>query len=181
MRVGELLNSVGIINLLLLAVLIICCYTDLKERRILNIIIFPALLVALILQLATQGLAGAFSWGVGTLAGLALLFIPFLMRGIGAGDVKLLGVVGAFKGAGFVLESFLYAAIWGGLFSVLFLLKEKKLKKTLRNLGLSLKVLFFSCFRIFNLDSLENNEVAALPYGLAISLGTITCLVGDWL
>ena len=181
MRVIGILSSVGLPDLLLLVVLLICCYTDLKERKILNIIVFPATLIALIVHLFLQGSGGALFWVKGTLVGLALLFIPFAMGGIGAGDVKLLGVVGSFKGAFFVFKAFLCAAILGGVFSFLFLLKEKRLKKTLCNLGSALKVFLFSCFRICNFGSLENDDIAALPYGLAIVLGTIVCLVGEWL
>ncbi|MDD2433343.1 MAG: A24 family peptidase [Clostridia bacterium] len=181
MRAIETLSSIGLLGLLLLIVLFICCYTDLKERKILNIIIFPATLVALSIHLLGQGLEGALFWGKGTLVGLVLLFIPFAMGGLGAGDVKLLGVVGSFKGAFFVFKAFLCAALLGGVFSFLFLLKKKRLKKTLCNLGSALQVFLFSCFRICNFGNLENDDVEALPYGLAIVLGTIVCLAGEWL
>ena len=181
MRVIEMFYSVKAVDFLLLGILIICCYTDLKERKVFNIIVFPAALVALLLHLLLEGGAGVLFWGKGTLAGLALLLIPFMMGGIGAGDVKLLGVVGSFKGAAFVLQAFLCAAILGGIFSFFFLLKKKRLKKTLANLGLALKVFLISCFRVFNLAKLEQEDIVAIPYGLAIGLGTIVCLVGDWL
>ncbi|HHY05467.1 MAG TPA: prepilin peptidase [Clostridia bacterium] len=181
MRAIGRLSSIGLLDLLLLVVLFICCYTDLQERKILNVVVLPAMLVALIMHLLLQGVAGALFWGKGTLVGLALLFIPFALGGLGAGDVKLLGVVGSFKGVFFVFKAFLGAALLGGVFAFLFLLKKKRLKKTLRNLGSALQVFLFSCFRICNLGNLENDDVEALPYGLAIVLGTIVCLAGEWL
>jgi prepilin peptidase CpaA len=47
-----------------------------------------------------------------------LLVIPFALGGIGAGDVKLLGIIGALKGPDFVFIAFLAAAITGGIMSV---------------------------------------------------------------
>jgi len=179
MRAWEMINSLGYLNLLLLVILIICGYTDLKERRILNIVVLPAILIALLFHLAQGGFAGAIFWGKGTLAGLALLFIPFALGGLGAGDVKLLGVVGAFKGAGFVLMAFLYAAILGGIFALFLLIKKKRLKKTLCHIGNAFKVFCLSRFRIFNLAHLEQERIIAIPYGVAIALGAIVCLVGE--
>lgn len=181
MRGGELLYVLKITDLLLLGILLVSCYTDLKERRILNILVLPGMLLALVLHLAQQGLAGILFWGKGTLAGIALLFIPFVLGGIGAGDVKLLGVVGSFKGAWFAFQTFLCAAILGGLFSLIVLCKEKKLKSTLGNVGKALKVLLFSSFRVINLGSFAQEKFVAIPYGLAIALGAILCLVGEWL
>ena len=181
MRALEIISSVWFMELLLLGILVICCYTDLKERKILNIIVLPAMVMALLLQFIQRGGPGVLSWVWGALAGMALLFIPFALGGIGAGDVKLLGVVGSFKGAAFAFKVFLAAAIIGGIISFALLLKEKRLRESLANIGTALKVFLLSCFRIFNLNKLEQENVVAIPYGIAIALGAIVCLVGDWL
>ena len=181
MRALEIISSTWFMELLLLGILIICCYTDLKERRILNVVVLPALVIALLLQFIQNGGTGILSWVLGTLAGIALLFIPFALGGIGAGDVKLLGVVGSFKGTAFALQVFLVAAIIGGIISFALLLKEKRLGQSLFNVGKALKVFLFSCFRIFNLNKLDQENIVAIPYGIAIALGAIVCLAGGWL
>ncbi|MGI6144474.1 MAG: prepilin peptidase [Clostridia bacterium] len=181
MRALEMINSTWFMELLLLGILIICCYTDLKERKILNTVVLPAMVVALFLQFIQKGGTGILSWALGTLAGIALLFIPFALGGIGAGDVKLLGVIGSFKGAAFAFKVFLIAAIIGGIISFILLLKEKRLRQSLVNIGMALKVFLLSCFRIFNLNKLDQENVVAIPYGIAIALGAIVCLAGGWL
>ena len=163
----------------LIVTLLVCCYTDLKQRKVLNAVLFPTALLALLLHVAWQGGEGALLWGKGTLTGIALLFIPFVLGGIGAGDVKLLGVVGSFKGALFVFKAFLCAALLGGIFSLLFLWKKKELRQTLSRMGGAFKLFLFSCFRVWNFAQLEGNDTAALPYGVAIALGSIICLVGE--
>jgi prepilin peptidase CpaA len=169
-------------NVLLVATLLVSCYTDLKKRKVLNVVVFPAAVLALVLQLLLQGGAGALFWLKGTLAGIGLLFIPFACGGIGAGDVKLLGVVGAFKGAGFAFWTFLCAALLGGLFALLFLIKRKELRQTVAKMGGALKLFLFSCFRVWNMGELdEEKERATIPYGVAIALGSLLCLAGELL
>lgn len=89
-------------------------YTDLREEKIYNGCIAAGWAAALLCNLADSGLRGIplFLCGAGT----ALpLFLLFLFRMLGAGDIKLLSVVGGFAGpeAGFrcILYSFLCGAV----------------------------------------------------------------------
>lgn len=75
-------------NLVIFLILIISILTDLRNRKILNIVTLPAILVAFIYHFFTSGLDGLLFSGQGFLVGLGLLFIPFVMGGIGAGDVN---------------------------------------------------------------------------------------------
>lgn len=174
MRVLAILPQV-----LLVTTLLVCSYTDLKHRKVLNKVLFPAAMLALVLQVALQGGQGALIWLKGTLAGIALLLIPFLLGGIGAGDLKLLGVVGSFMGPGFVLRAFLVAALIGGLLSLIFLWKRKELKHTIKRIGGAIKLFLFSCFRVWNIGQMESEHVVTLPYAVTIALGTFLCLVGE--
>jgi prepilin peptidase CpaA len=82
----------------LIVVLAICTISDLRERRIPNAVLLPALVFALALHGSSSGFAGI-GLAVGGLAvGLLFLMPLYVMRGMGAGDVKLLGVAGAFLG-----------------------------------------------------------------------------------
>ena len=83
------------LTLLLFLVLIIAVTTDLKSHRIPNILLFPALGVAIVLHTTFSGAEGAVFSIAGMCLGIALLLPLYAMGGMGAGDVKLLGVVGA--------------------------------------------------------------------------------------
>lgn len=170
-----------IVDVLLVLTLFFCCYTDLKQRKILNAVLFPAAVLAFLLHFVGQGGAGALFWFKGTLAGMGLLLLPFVLGGIGAGDVKLLAVVGSFKGAFFAFQTFLCGALLGGLFAILCLWKKKQLRHTVGKIGGALKLFLFSCFRIWNVGQLEENGEAAIPYGVAIALGSFLCLAGELL
>ncbi|MFP3361714.1 A24 family peptidase, partial [Planococcus sp. SIMBA_143] len=71
-------------------VLLISFITDVRNRRILNSVTFPAMGIGLLYYTMTLGLEGFLFSGAGLLVGFALLLIPYLLGGMGAGDVKLL-------------------------------------------------------------------------------------------
>ena len=70
-------------DLLLSAVLLICLYTDIKYKKIYNVVTLPAVLVAIIANLYLHGLNGGIDSVKGLVFGLGLLFIPFVMGGLG--------------------------------------------------------------------------------------------------
>ncbi len=100
--------------LLVPAILARAVYTDLRSHRISNRLTLFGLLAGLGLQgfgAGPQGLtAGLFGAGVGLAC-----FAPFyLLRAMGAGDVKLLAVVGAFLGPQGALYAALLSLLAGG-------------------------------------------------------------------
>lgn len=160
-------------DLLLSAVLLTCLYTDIRYKRIYNIITFPAAVVAIIANLHLHGLNGGVDSIKGLAFGMGLLFIPFVMGGIGAGDVKLLGIIGAFKGPEFVWFTFLYMAITGGLISFWIMARNK-------NIAFRLKAILFTLLsfigitpKINYLETIESSAALTFPYGIAITAGAV--------
>ena len=93
---------------------------DLCRGRIPDYLTFPAMLIGLVLGVATAGLAGLLGSGLGLAVGMGLLIPLHFFRGrggkplVGGGDVKLMAAVGALCGWLFVLS----AALLGGLIGV---------------------------------------------------------------
>lgn len=152
----------------------IAAYTDWREHRIYNKLLGPAFLFALILQASSGGLIGIKMSLIGAILGLSLLLLPYFLGGMGAGDVKLLAVIGAFGGPDFVFYSFLYGAIIGGIISVVLLARRKALGVTLKRFFLLLP--FFTKPQ-FLTDDMKEARQAKFPYGIAIVLGTILAFV----
>ena len=92
---------------------------DLATRRIPNVLTFGAALVALIVHAYIGGWNGLGMAAAGWAAGVALFFPIFALGGMGAGDVKLLGAVGAWLGPGAAIWVALYSGIAGGLMGLL--------------------------------------------------------------
>lgn len=164
------------IEIVLFVVLAICVYTDVAARKIYNFVLLPACVSAMLYHFLTGGL-GLGWWSVqGLLLGIVLLIIPFAMGGIGAGDVKLLGVIGALKGPEFVLIAFLAGAIVGGVMSAVYLIKQGKMLTILKNIGCNAFYLVIGAPRIGVVD--KNSPTAVtIPYGAAIALGAVAAYV----
>lgn len=117
------------------------------------------------------------------LMGLALglmLFLPlYLLRVMGAGDVKLLGMVGAFLGPGDTFYAALATMIVGGALAILFVLAKGKLRLMFRNLAsvFQLGYLNVASGSAPNLQVAAQTSVGKLPYAVAIAIGTIGYLI----
>lgn len=99
----------------LLCLLAAAVVFDVASRRIPNLLIVTGLCLGLGIAHSSGGASQA-GWGLlGAITGTAL-FLPFYaLRWLGAGDVKLLGVVGAFTGSAAVCWIALYTLISGGV------------------------------------------------------------------
>lgn len=164
------------IDYLLVLVLLVSCYTDLKHRKIYNVILFPVALLALGFHAGLAGLDGILFTLKGAALGLILFFPPYLLGGMGAGDVKLLAVVGVCKGAEFVFYSFIYTALVGGAISLFILAGQGRVMLTLRQAGLALKTAVCCGWTGWNMPQPDDRSKTSFPYGVAITLGSLTAL-----
>jgi prepilin peptidase CpaA len=164
----------GLNELALGITLSIAAYTDWQERRIYNKLLGPAFLIALILQAEVGGLTGIKIGIYGTILGFSLLLIPYFLGGMGAGDVKLLAVIGAFGGPVFVLNSFLYGAVIGGIISAFLLIRRKSLGMTLKRFLLILPLISRPQFIKEDLQEIHQEK---FPYGIAMVLGTLLAFI----
>src|SRR5688500_12891023 len=101
------------------ALVLIACIPDLRARRIPNWLTFGAAVLAVGYHLATAGIAGLVPSLGGWALGFALFFPLFALRGMGAGDVKLLAAVGAWLGPWQVLWAALLTSVAGGVLALL--------------------------------------------------------------
>ncbi|UTR11519.1 prepilin peptidase [Evansella sp. LMS18] len=164
-----------IINAVLGVALVVSLITDIRSRKILNIVTFPAILFGLIYYSIADGFSGFLFSGAGFLVGFALLLLPYLLGGMGAGDVKLMAAIGALTGISFVLYSFVYTALIGGAISIFLIMKK-------RGVFNSIKSFFFSVIYLrSSLGSLifpkEKQNSIAFPYGVAIVFGTVCAFI----
>ncbi len=117
------------------------------------------------------------------LMGLALglvLFLPlYLMRAMGAGDVKLMAMVGAFLGPADTLYAALFTMVSGGVLAILLTLMRGTALAMLKNIAMYFQI---SLVGVANraapsLQNVPRASVGKLPYGVAIAIGTIGYLV----
>lgn len=173
-----LFQDVYFIKILVL-VLLVAAVIDLHTYKIPNLITLPAVVGALTYYTGVYGVSGlTFSLaGLGT--GVSLLLIPYLMGGLGGGDVKLMGVVGAFLGAKSVFVAFLFSAIVGGIYAFNTLVLHHKSIGAFFKAQQAVLCEFLITRKIRPSAMLLCGDPPRLKYGLAIAFGTglyiITC------
>jgi prepilin peptidase CpaA len=158
-----------IVNIALVAVLAIASAADLRDRRIPNLVTFPAVGLGLVLNGVFFGFDGLRESGQGVGLGLAMLFGLFVLRWMGAGDVKLMAAVGALKGPEFVFYACLWSAVFGAVLALAGLIRSRKL-------GIALAHLYYS--RLMPQPGGSFVSAWRVPYGPAIMLGSLTVLQG---
>ena len=97
---------------------------DLKTRKIPNLLTVPAFVLGLIFQVWFGGLDGLWSALAGFGLGFGMLLVLWLIGGGGAGDVKLMGALGAWLGGRLTIYVLIFSTIFVALGSVLFLMVE---------------------------------------------------------
>jgi prepilin peptidase CpaA len=148
---------------------------DLKYRKIPNYLTLGTALAGLAFNLTVYGWVGLVDGVLGLLLGFACLILPYLLGGMGAGDVKALAALGAWLGPKGTLLLFCYMGIAGGLMALgvliwkgLLWVKIRRGWAILHNLVLNL-VLCRDHSLALALPQIQ--KTAGIPYGVAIALG----------
>jgi prepilin peptidase CpaA len=158
-----------------IVIALIACVTDLRARRIPNVLTFGAAVAALVFH-ATAGQGGLVSAVAGWAVGLAIFFVPFALGGLGGGDVKLLAALGAWLGPREALWIALYAGIAGGVMAVVIAIAHGYLRKALANIGVMLAHWRASGLKTVPGVSLEGSSGPRLAYALPIFCGLVATL-----
>jgi prepilin peptidase CpaA len=159
------------------ALILVLCggWTDWRSARIPNWLTIPGLLIGIVANTVLAGKAGL--WIALEGAGLALgILLPFvLLRGLGAGDWKLMGALGALLGPGPVLVVLFGTVVLTGILGVIQITRTKRWRVTLGNLWeLFLMVLTFG-LRSRPEITLDNPGLMKLPFGAVAAVVTVLC------
>ena len=166
------------LDTLLLLLVAAAAINDLTSRRIPNRLLLSGLIAALVLHAVspTPG-AGLLSCLGGAAVGL-LIFMPFyLVRGMAAGDVKMMATVGAFTGPSAALHIAILAWCAGGAMALVILIARGQVKVALANLW---GILRPALLRLPAVPQAASQSAGSMPYGVAIAAGTIYVLIGRY-
>ncbi|MGA7590657.1 MAG: A24 family peptidase [Candidatus Sulfotelmatobacter sp.] len=146
--------------------------SDLCSRRIPNWLTIPGLLVGVAANAVVSGWSGVETSLLGAGLGL-LLLLPFvIVRGLGGGDWKLAGALGAFVGPRGLWDLLVISVYVAGFMALVLVIYKRRFKETLRNIGrLLVSMLTFHKpgFEV----SLDNPRSLKIPKAVALALGTV--------
>jgi prepilin peptidase CpaA len=159
-----------------IAVSLTACIFDMRTRRIPNVLTLGAAAGAWVVALA-QGGPAALGWSTAAWLLATLLFFPaFALGGMGAGDVKLIGALGAWLGPLGVIYLAFYTALAGGVMALVAVLARGYLREAFRNLYLLLMYWRVQGLRPHPDLSLETSRGPRLAYAIPIAAGALATL-----
>jgi prepilin peptidase CpaA len=154
------------------ALLLTAAAIDLHTQRIPNLIVYPSMLIALTYNTIMNGTGGLIYSAGGIAIGTALLIVPYLLGGMGAGDAKLMGAIGGFLGAKGVLIAFLLTAVVGGIYALIVIFVYRSAFRGFFRKQFN-KLLNFILIRKYMPETMETAKNGPkLCYGVPIAIGT---------
>lgn len=163
--------TITVENIVLLSVLVIAVVTDIRSHRVPNWLTLPAIIAGVGLNLISGGASGLLLSIGGLVLGMGLFIIFYMTGGMGAGDVKLMGAVGAMLGPQMVLMAALCTAIAGGIYALAIIMLHPRAKAQRTAIAEIFKNLVF--FKTFHYNKPKEEPAAPkLCYAVAIAVGT---------
>ena len=147
-------------------------WTDLRSRRIPNWLTVPGLLLGVAANTVLGGWSGLRNSLLG--AGLAMaLLLPFwLLRSLGAGDLKFAVALGAYTGPGRLVDMLLVSVFVAGVMAMALVIYKRRFLETMRNIGHILISLV--TFRLPGSHvTIDNPEALTIPKGVALALTVV--------
>ncbi|HEY0491387.1 MAG TPA: A24 family peptidase [Telluria sp.] len=164
----------------LLALLAAAAITDYRTFRIPNILTGGGILFALVYNaIVAPEWRADWTWApLGMLLGFFALLPMYAIRAMGAGDVKLMAMVGAFLGVTGTMYALLFSIVTGGIAAIAFAMHKRVMGRMLANAGDVMRGMMWSSVATGN-PQLQAGaaSVGRLAYGISIAVGTACSLV----
>jgi prepilin peptidase CpaA len=169
--------DVWLLSLLLLVLLVPAMATDMAQRRIPNVLVFPFWIIAPLAHLLLGGGSAMLDSLAALAIGLAIGIVFWLPRWLGAGDVKLVAATAGLMGTSLVWPLLGAVGLCGLVLGISALLWRGLLGRSLRRYWLTVSAsLSFKQMTYFQPD--EQEQDVRLPYALAIGAGAAVIWLG---
>jgi prepilin peptidase CpaA len=153
--------------------MVVATLWDLKNHKIPNLLTYPMMLFGLLYHGLSNGLSGLGFSSAGLIIGTCVFIIPYLMGGMGAGDAKLMGGVGAILGTTGVMVAAVISVLAGLVYAIILLLIHRDYGGSfLRRSWTTLKTFLFTRQWV-PIPPAKEEKQPVLSYALPIALGTL--------
>lgn len=155
-------------------------WVDGKEKRVPNWLNALVLAAGIAMQCLHPGGAGIWVALGGAAVGFGVLIVPWMMHGMGAGDVKLMAAIGAWFGPLMTLWAFVVGTLFGAVIAAIMIMRSGKFRHACANMN-TIMVKMASpdhWFSDFGGAKTFGETSQLLPYGIPLTMGSITLLIG---
>lgn len=161
-------------HLMILVVLVVAAtVVDIRAHRIPNWLVGTGVVIAVVYHVFSPFGQGATFTLAGLIVGMATLMPLYVLRTMGAGDVKLMGMIGAFVGTAAVVNVVLATMVAGGIFALVAAVYKHALPQLLGNLRTMLIQRDIRRMKGAGSEAMQARpSVGKLPYAVAIASGT---------
>ena len=167
---GVLLKPLILAGAILLS--LVAGYTDLRSRRIPNWLTVPAFVVGVAASSILGGWSGLKDSLLGTGLAFALLLPFWLLRSLGAGDLKFAAALGAYTGPKPLIDILILSVFVAGLMALALVIYKKRFLETMRNIVHILVSLV--TFRLPGSHvTIDNPNALTIPKGVALALTVV--------
>jgi prepilin peptidase CpaA len=166
----------SVAEMIALGLAVVACGWDLRTRRIPQALTLGGALAGLTVHLVNGGWNAGVASAAGWAVGIAIFFVPFALGGLGAGDVKLLGAIGAWLGPMNAIWVGLYAGAAGGVLAIFVALTNGYLVQAVGNVGILLAYWRLNGVKPLPEITLEHSRGPRLAYAVPILAGTMVTL-----
>ncbi len=166
----------NVIGITALIYVLIAFYTDIRWMIIPNRLILMATTLGFLAQVYTHQWTGLITSILGLSVAFVITFGLYLVRAVGAGDVKGLAALGAITGAQFAVSVLLVALIYAGFVGLLIIVIRGRIGYLIQHWWISI-ICFYSSREKEHLRLIATHRVHSFPFMIAVLPGFITCLI----
>jgi prepilin peptidase CpaA len=163
--------------LVVFVAVVIATVTDMRMFKIHNVLTLPLIVSGLVYHGLTGGPEKLMDSAIGTLVGFGIVFVMFMMGGMGGGDVKLMAGIGAWLGAPATILIFLAASLAAGVYSLALIIAHGRVRETWVNLRIiSFRALAIGRHlaaedKVEETVQKEDRRARLIPFGAMVCIG----------
>lgn len=145
---------------------------DVRRRKVPNFVTYPTMCLAIGYHFFSGGAAGLLFSASGLALGIGLFIVPYILGGMGAGDTKLMGAVGAIFGPKGTAITSIMVILAGGAYGIILLaLNPKYSASLLRRVWITFKT-FALTAQFILIPPSRDEEQPLLRYAFPIAVGS---------
>lgn len=165
--------SIPIYFIFLFIFVVIAFFYDIITGRIPNWLNVSFALIGIVTHTILFGLQGFIQSFGGGIICLIIMMILYIVKAIGAGDVKLFFAIGCLTGILFSLYSIMYSIIFAGVFGLIYLLFTRTFLVQM-TLGITHMKESIQKKSLSSMEDFKNNVGNKFPFMIAVLPGVIT-------